>query len=218
MAGRGLRPAENIAHELNDHESPEARRALIEASDKPVALLLDFVGNSGKHKLMTSVDILGGKITDEVKALAVKKMNDGGKAMMVDDAIHAAEEEIEEEKQKELARRARLKAKAAFNTTTINPFDCFDVKPVAERGWDKGKKLTDKQAAILRKQGIEPDALPYGQAKQLLNEMFHRWDTGMCSYKQSALLRKRGLPCNVTKEEASRVLDEIASREGWKKR
>ena len=218
MAGRGLRPAENIAHELNDHESPEARRALIEASDKPVALLLDFVGNSGKHKLMTSVDILGGKITDEVKALAVKKMKDGGKAMMVDDAIHAAEEEIEEEKQKELARRARLKAKAAFKTTTINPFDCFDVKPVAERGWDKGKKLTDKQAAILRKQGIDPDALPYGQAKQLLNEMFHRWDTGMCSYKQSAFLRKRGLPCNVTKEEATRVMNEIALREGWKKR
>lgn len=218
MAGRGLRPADNIAHELNDHESPEARMALIEASNKPVALLLDFVGNSGKHKLMTSVDILGGKITDEVKKLAVKKLKDGGKAMMVDDAIHAAEEELEEEKQKELARRARLKAKAAFKTTTINPFDCFDVKPVAERGWDKGKKLTDKQAAILRKQGIEPDALPYGQSKQLLNEMFRRWDTGMCSYKQSAFLRKRGLPCNVTKEEASRVMNEIATKEGWVKR
>jgi hypothetical protein len=89
----------------------------------------------------------------------------------------------------------------------------LDLKPVTERGWDQGKRLTDKQEALLRKQGIDPDGLPYGQARQLLNEMFRRWDGNLCSFKQAAILRKRGLPVNVTREEASRQLDEIAKRE-----
>ena len=39
----------------------EARKAAIAASAKPSCLVVDFVGNAGKHKLVTSADILGGK-------------------------------------------------------------------------------------------------------------------------------------------------------------
>ena len=215
MAGRALRPAECIARDLGDHESPDARRALIEASEKPSALLVDFAGNAGRHKLMTSVDILGGKVSDRVRELAVKRM-DGGKPMDVDEAIAAAKIEEEEERKREEARRAKLKARAKYHVSSVDPFDTFAIAPAPERGWDRGKQLTEKQANLLRKQGIEPDGMPYGQAKQLLNEMFRRWDGGLCSFKQAAILRKRGLPVNVTRDEASKMLDEIAHREGWK--
>jgi superfamily II DNA or RNA helicase len=216
MAGRALRPAESIAHELNNHESKEARRALIEASEKPSALIVDFVGNSGRHKLCTSVDILGGKVSEEVREMAIRKLQDGQPGR-VDEALDAAAEEERKQKEREAARRARLTARAKFSTQTINPFDIFDVKPVAERGWDKGKTLSDAQAAILRKQGIDPDTMPYGQAHQILNEMFRRWDTGMCTFGQAKILRKRGLPTNVTREEAGHIIDGIAEREGWKR-
>lgn len=215
--GRVIRPADAIAHELNDHESPEARRALIEASGKPSCLVVDFVGNSGRHKLCTSVDILGGKVSERARELAVRRLADG-KPGRVDEAIDAAAAEERAEKEREAARRAKLTARAKWTASNVNPFDTMDIQPVAERGWDRGKQLTEKQAALLRKQGIEPDGLPYGQAKQLLNELFRRWDGGLCTFGQAKILRKRGLPTNVTREEAARQIDGIAAREGWKKR
>jgi len=217
MAGRALRPADTIAHELNNHESGEARRALIEASEKPTALIVDFVGNSGRHKLCTSVDILGGKVSEEVRELAIRKLQDG-QPLRVDEAFDAAAEEERQQKEREAARRARLTARAKFSTQTINPFDVFDVKPVAERGWDRGKQLSEGQANVLRKQGIDPDSFPYGQARQILNELFRRWDAGMCSYNQAKILRKRGMPTDVTREAAGQMIDGIAAKEGWKKK
>ena len=217
MAGRALRPADSIAHNLNNHESGEARRAMIEASEKPSALIVDFVGNSGRHKLCTSVDILGGKVSEEVREMAIRKLQEG-QPLRVDEALAAATEEERQQQEREAARRARLTARAKFSTQTINPFDVFQVQPVAERGWDRGKRLSDAQAAILRKQGIEPDDMPYGQARQILNELFRRWDAGMCSFGQAKILRKRGLPTDVTREAAGQMIDGIAEREGWKKK
>ncbi len=217
MAGRATRPADAIAHELNAHESPEARRALIEASCKPSCLIVDFVGNSGRHKLMTSVDILGGRASEEVRALTLKKMGDG-KPMRVDEALDAAAEAERREKEREAARRVALLARAKWTAQTVNPFDVFQVQPAADRGWDKGKRLSEGQANVLRKQGIDPDSMPYGQARQILNELFRRWDSGLCSFGQAKILRKRGMPTNVTRDEARRMIDEIALKENWKPR
>jgi len=215
MAGRGTRPADEIAHELNDHESPEARRALIEASCKPSCLIVDFVGNSGRHKLMTSADILGGNVSEHAREMAVAKAGKG-KPIRMNEALNEAAEAEEIEKAREVSRRASLTAKAKFTAQTVDPFDVFQVHPVGERGWDKGKRLSDKQAAILRKQGIEPDDMPYGQARQILNELFRRWDAGMCTFGQAKILRKRGLSTDVTRETAAQMIDQIAEKEGWK--
>jgi superfamily II DNA or RNA helicase len=217
MAGRALRPADSIAHKLNNHESGDDRRALIEASEKPSARIVDFVGNSGRHKLCTSVDILGGKVSEEVREMAIRKLQDG-QPLRVDQALDAAAEEELRQKEREAARRARLTARAKFSTQTINPFDVFDVKPVAERGWDRGKQLSEGQANVLRKQGIDPDTLPYGQARQILNELFRRWDAGMCTFGQAKILRKRGMPTDVTRAAAGQMIDGIAAKEGWKKK
>jgi hypothetical protein len=67
------------------------------------------------------------------------------------------------------------------------------------------------------KQGIDPSDMPYAQAKQLLNELFRRWNDGLCTFGQAKILRKRGLSTNVSKDEAKRLIDEIAKKEGWKK-
>jgi len=217
MAGRATRPAEDIAHALNDHESPEARRALIEASCKPSCLIVDFSGNSGRHKLMTSVDILGGRVSEQVRELAVKKLGDG-KPMRVDEALDAAAEAERKEKEREAARRVALTARAKWTAQNVDPFDVFEVQPVADRGWDKGKHLSEAQANLLRKQGIDPDTMPYGQARQLLNELFRRWDNNLCSFAQAKTLRKRGMSTNVTRDEAKRMIDEIAVKENWKPR
>ena len=89
---------------------------------------------------------------------------------------------------------------------------------MADRGWDRGKRLSEGQANVLRKQGIDPDTLPYGQARQLLNELFRRWDAGLCSFGQAKILRKRGMPTDVTRDQAKQMIDEIAVKENWGRR
>jgi superfamily II DNA or RNA helicase len=215
MAGRATRPADSIAGDLNNHDAPAARQAMIEASEKPACLIVDFVGNAGRHKLCTSVDILGGKCSERARELAVQAMKTG-KPVRVDEALLQAAEAEKREKEREAAKRAALVARAKWSAQNVNPFDVFQVAPVSERGWDKGKHLTDKQQALLRKQGIDPDTLPYAQARQLLNELFRRWDNNLCTFGQAKILRKRGLSTDVTRDEASRIIDEIARKEHWK--
>jgi len=85
----------------------------------------------------------------------------------------------------------------------------FQLSPVKSRGWNTGKTLTAKQRAILDKAGIDPDSVDYAGGRQLLTEIFRRWDAGLCSYKQAKILRKNGYTGNESKEEASRILDGI---------
>jgi superfamily II DNA or RNA helicase len=205
MIGRATRPLPGIVDGL---ESPELRRAGIAASKKPSCLIVDFAGNAGRHKLMTTADILGGKNSDEAIAAAVEKAKATGEPVRMDEAIDAAEAELERAR-RAAARRANLTARAKWSATAVNPFDAFGLAPAKERGWDTGRTLTEKQRAILDRQGIDTSQLTFTQGRQLLSEIFRRWDKGLCSYKQARTLRKYGYDGNMSRDLASQTLDAI---------
>jgi len=216
MAGRAIRPLDEIAHLLNDVPDAEARRAMIAASRKARCEVIDFVGNSGRHKLITSADILGGKVSDKAKKKAVERAQKDGKAVRMDEALDAAEAEVVSEEKAEAARRARLTARAQWAAQNVDPFDMFQIQPARARGWDAGRKLTEKQLAFLAKQGIDASNIPYAQGRQLINEIYRRWDAKLCTFKQAKLLRKFNLPSNVTMDVARQLIDAVASS-GWKR-
>ncbi len=109
------------------------------------------------------------------------------------EALDEAEEELREQKRlAEAARRARLVATARFTTQSVDPFDVLHLDPVKPRGWDAGRQLTEKQRSLLAKQGINPDGISFSQGKQLIAEIFRRWDGKLCSFKQAKVLRKYG--------------------------
>lgn len=216
IAGRALRPLSGLVDGL---ETPDERRAAIAASTKPCALLVDFVGNSGKHKLIYSADILGGNVSEEAINLAIarSKATAGSVRMsaLLDDSEKKLADEREEKRRMEEARRARLVAKVKYSTSQVNPFDVFDLSPVRERGWDQGKKLSEKQRGLLLKQGINGDQMPYVQAKAVLNEMFRRWNNNLCTFKQAKLLKKHGYNTKtMTMKEASARIDALA-KNNW---
>ena len=218
MIGRATRPAEAIAHSLNDAPTNEARRAMIAASCKPSCEVVDFVGNSGRHKLCTSADVLGGKVSEEAVEAARQRVRAAGAPVDMAKALDEAQAEIERRRQVEAARRAAMIARAKFTATRVDPFDVFDITPRRERGWDAGRSLSEKQAALLMKNGVDPTDLPYGQAKQLLDELFRRRDRGLSSFKQAALLKKQGFVAPMRREEAKKAIDGIALRQGWVKK
>jgi superfamily II DNA or RNA helicase len=216
MIGRATRPLPGI---VDGPVTPMGRRSAIASSAKHSCLIIDFVGNSGKHKLMTTANILGGKVSDEAIESAIIKARQSGKAVRMDRTLEE-EEEINNEKEtrrlEEEARKAKLVAKANYKTQSVNPFDMLQIRPVKERGWDKGKTLTEKQTGFLRRAGIDPDSLPYSKARQLIGAMVDRFSKKLCTIKQMQLLKKYGCDTNVTFEQASLMIDEI-SKNGWKK-
>ena len=214
QAGRAMRPLPGVIDGL---ESADERRTAIAHSSKPTAKILDFVGNSGRHKLMTTADILGGKMTDEVIARTNERMQEKGRGARTDEEIAAAIADVEERKRKESARKARLVAKSTYRAVRVDPFTAFDVTPVRERGWDRGKMLSEKQRALLLKQGLDPDAIPYAHAKQIIGEFFRRWKGKLCTLKQAKFLKGRGIETHdLTMAAASAMITEIANREGWR--
>ena len=215
MVGRSTRPLPGIVD--GDDMTPDLRKQAIAASSKPSCLVVDFVGNSGRHKLMTSADILGGKVSDKAIERAIERAKKLGQPVRMSELLDEEEEhlKIEEAKEKERLRRLTLVAKARYSVRNVSPFDVLDIMPVKARGWDQSKTLSEKQRALLLKQGIDPSTLPYTQARQLIGTIFNRWEHKLATYKQCVLLRKHGvLAEKLTMNDASAVIDRIA-KNNW---
>lgn len=212
MVGRSTRPLPGV---VDGPETADERKAAIATSAKPSCLVVDFVGNAGKHKLVTSADILGGKVSEEAVELAMTRALKAGGPVKMAEALDEAEAELHEQKRlAEAARRARLVATARFTTQSVDPFDVLHLDPVKPRGWDNVKQLTEKQRSLLAKQGINPDNLSFAQGKQLISEIFRRWDGKLCSFKQAKVLRKYGYNTDVSFAEASATIDALA-KNNW---
>lgn len=218
MAGRSTRPLSGLVDGLPDKD---ARKAAIAGSAKPSCLIVDFVGNSGRHKLVSSADILGGKVSDEAIERAIQSAKAKGTAVRISDELDAEEQRLrkiaEERRIAEEARKSRLVAKVKFSTKQINPFDLFQIAPVTkDRGWDQGKVLSEKQKGVLLKIGVNPDDMPYAQAKQILNEQFRRWNLKLASIGQLKVLRRYGYnDPNIPFKTASELMNRLAANR-WK--
>ena len=215
MAGRGMR---TLPGTVDDRESSDARRAAVRASAKPFMEVVDFVGNSGRHKLMTSADILGGEYGGNVVDRAREKIRQRAddEARDIEDILDEAAAELRREREAEAARRARLVAKAEYTVSMIDPFDVLQLEPQTARGWDRAKRPLTKMIAFLEKAGVDPKDLTFTKCSQLIGEIIERRNTGRCSYKQARLLSRYGYPSSMTFEQASATIDAIA-RNGWRR-
>ena len=216
MAGRATRPSSDIADKLGDEELPEIRCSMIATSSKPSCLIVDFVGNSGRHKLITTTDILGGKENDddEVRVRAKQIIEERGETDTAE-AMEEARAEIEARKAADAKRRAFIKAKAEFVTIEVDPLNIYDLPPVEERPLDRGRHLSLRQEAILRERlKVEPAKVGYAKGKQMIDEMFRRMDAGLASLPQQKQLRRFGLVAPMRFAEASRALSRAFARRG----
>lgn len=210
MAGRGTRPLPGIVESVLIDDA-QARRQAISESAKPSLMLLDFVGNSGRHKLVTSADILGGKISEEAREKAVKRIQKRGQGNMLDE-LALAEKELKE--QEEVRKRSGLVAKAKFNLTYIDPFDVFKKRAEKWKGYKQRYPLTDKQRNILSRNGYNPDDYAPDEGQAIITKLFRASD------KQIGILIRAGYPAeeiaNIQKWEASKLIDGVA-KNGWKR-
>lgn len=218
--GRGTRPLKSIVDRLNNSPHASFRKWLIRTSEKRECLVVDFIGNSGKHKLISCVDVFGTEKLDNVIEETVRTIRQSHLPMRVDRSIEEQEEIINERKKRELeeaASKSHLIGKATYKAKSIDPFNVLDVKPAVPRGWDDNKVLSQKQNAFLRRFGYEPTEMQYAHAKQLIGILIDRLDRKLASVKQVNTLSKYGIDAKDMKFDVARkVLDQIAGN-GWKK-
>lgn len=219
FVGRGLRPLDEIARLLNEL-SDEGRRRLIEDSAKPMATVLDFVGNSGRHKLITMADILGGKVSSRAIELAKKKALKSENAVPVSELLADSEDEIRKrmERAKKAAeeRRIKLVARAQYELVDVNPFDALDITPAAPKNVNGNQKLSEKQVALMRKFGIDASKYPYHEAKQLFIELCKRLNKREATPGQCAVLKKHGYETKgLPQREAKRLIDNLRNN-NWR--
>lgn len=173
---------------------------------KEDCLVLDFVGNAGKHRLVTPLDILDGSdIDDETRELAKKKADDG---MAVHEAIDAAAADIAA-----LRRRLRAQARARFRAEDVDPFEILGA-PNRPGRWG-GVPATRAQIEMLERAGIKAGDVDKGQASALISQIIARREKGLCTFKQARRLASYGLNPDVSFKDAREALDAIAAN-GWK--
>jgi len=213
--GRGLRVLPGIVDHLPRQADAAQRRMLIRMSAKPNCRLLNFVGNAGRHSLVTPEDLLGGDYTEaelkEAKKAAVAA-GEGGEY----DPLEALRES-----------RARLQALVRESTSTVkatvtsfDPFKVLDVDLGEDRvGARYGvKPPTEKQVVLLRARGVDEQTLgklDRRSASKLLDSMRQRQEQGLASLKQMRLLGQYGIFDNsVTFDGASKAITYIKAK-GW---
>lgn len=229
MVGRGTRTWSYDGRQscVDGIELVQDRLLAIEGSPKPYCLILNYTPNAGQHKLMTTADVLGGKMPDEVVDKAsqyIREKGEQGERVDVDKALKIAEEEIEIRNRERRRRLQEMKITVSWDAMRINPFDALDIRPERERGWWKDRKITPNMDRMLRRNNCDPDSMNYTQAIQLCRYISEHPERLPATDRQMDALRKfrRHLPRDVNldrglnKAEASMLMDGVAKKLGWK--
>ena len=216
MVGRGTRPLANVVDGLG---LPEQRLQSIHDSFKPNCLVLDFVGNSGKHKLVSAADVLGGNynmsVVEEANRIASKDGTPIDTISLLERAEAAVRAKEEAEREREM--RKSVRAKVAYRKKTLAPFDVLDIEPeLSDSEW-KVNPLTPKQLQWLERSGIDTEMLSTGEQRKILNTMINRKKRNLATPKQIKLLQRFGYNARRMKmKEASELIDRIANN-NWKR-
>ncbi len=216
MAGRGTRPLPGIVD--SSHDAGQ-RRAAIAASNKPNVEIIDFVGNSSKHKLVSSADILGGKYEETVIERAKRLAKESGKPVDLITLMEKASQEQEEDDARVTrvtgGNQFKVTAKAKYHQKRGDPFDVLNISP-QRMNRPTTKVLSERQKGMLRRNGVEPSELTEHQQTVLHNEMIRRLKGKLCTFKQAKILKRYGYETNMTFQQASDTITAIANN-GWKR-
>lgn len=177
-------------------------------------LLLDYLWLTDDHKLVTPASLFA---LDEADA---EEMTKKARESQVALDLGVLSRDVVAEREATL--RKRLEEKAAKKAKTIEAdefavlFDCHDaVGFEATMNWEL-KPVTDKQVAMLQRNGIDLDTVKCrGHAAKLLDVIFKRIDAGLATPKQVLLLKKYNVKDaeKATFEAAKKLLDHYINRQ-----
>lgn len=220
MVGRATRPLKEIHEALANAKTAEERRAIIKASRKPGAMVVDLCGVN--HKLVLNmVDLLGGRYTEEALSIVRDRIAAAGEEPVdVEGDLEKIERKIAEQKAEE--RRKLLREKVIIDTTlegrSVDPFNLMDTVSARNDGMRTAPPATPGQRKLLLSYGLrerEVEELTKRDASRLIESCMSRKRMGLCTYRQADTLKRFGYDTNIPFEDAKKIIDAIAAN-GWK--
>jgi superfamily II DNA or RNA helicase len=216
IVGRGLRPLPRILDPFR--LSTRARRMALSASGKPYCHVIDFTDNSGRHNLMTSLHLLGGKdIRTEVVENARRAIESSSSGPV--DPEQALQEAAERQDRIDEARerdeqlredRHRIMAEIEYGIENPDPFKMLRIKPRQPNKFTNNSPLAEGHLSFLKRAGVNYDPLPNAARRQILFKLFERRKKGLCTLPQARAVLRRYPSTDVRKltfHEASAMLD-----------
>ncbi len=169
----------------------DIRRHLIRQSDKPSFTIIDFVGNHGRHDLLSSADALGGNYSEEVVAKAKKRKHASDGEFDITASLEAAKHELQRMAAEKRARIAAQHRKFnPFERMGIDKEEAIDHRSYRFNGYHPA---TPAQRARLEKAGINTAQMSKGEASTLIGEITERQQSGMCTYPMLKCLQDFGV-------------------------
>ena len=151
MIGRGTRPLVGVVDQLG--MSVADRLAAIAASDKKQVDVLDFIGQSSRHKLVCTASILAGDEPDDI----VQAANRISSAKDFDGSTLDAIEEAKEAKRLEQeARRKKVTVGVEYRAReqSSEVWSLDEMPKTTTPGFLKNKRLSDAQTKMLTRLGF----------------------------------------------------------------
>jgi superfamily II DNA or RNA helicase len=198
IVGRGTRPDPAALV----HDTPEARKEAIAASSKPFCTVLDFVGASGRHKLVCTGDILGDAYPEDLRQVVLDRLR------AISEQFDPREEFAREQQRREEMERLKKEQEA------------------------QRREAAEKRAAELRARLEQEDRLRHERAvaKYKVEDVDPFGDSatiraglgavrrGSCSDKQVEYLVSLGVSrenaMGMDKRQAGAVIDSMMARRG----
>jgi len=212
--GRGTRVLPGIL--TPELDTPEKRRAAIQNSPKPSVLVIDFVGNSGRHKLISSVDIVAGNappsVVNRVKRQLKQQSARPLRPRTVRELLASAERYEAEAAARVKVRRIKMQQQL------ISPYAYTDGVRLRKSGRvnENGRATKLQRRWIEQHGGYLDKHATVGEAGAVIADIKRRWSQGLCSPKQERLLIRHGLASGpIPRAHAKALIDWLSSR-GWR--
>jgi superfamily II DNA or RNA helicase len=178
------------------------------AEGKIACLVLDFIPERTRGiKLSAPVDVLAGNLSEEARE-RTRELSENSADMEWLIAQAEQEETARELAAAELRRIERVSSQYVQNQVSVD-----DILG-DERELD-GEECDQWTRSYLVEKGFKIEGpLSAADARRLEAHLVQRKQLGLCTLKQARLLRKSGLPTNVSLPDASVLIDGLA-RYGW---
>lgn len=219
--GRGTRPLEGVVDFAGS--TPMLRKDSIAQSRKPHFKMTDLVDASLEHKIVTALDVLGGKWSLEVLERAKADAVDA-EAQDPEDALREAADALErerlrrEEEEREKARWRQMRIEAQYDKTAVDPFDPYETGAVVTKvrktcmpfGKHKGEAVSSLRSDYLNWILDNAGKAPWWLRNAIKTELEGRKARKPAVRQEVARVAKEG-PVEDVVRKARLLIDELRS-------
>lgn len=212
MVGRGTRILHGVIDGAHGKDMADLRRSLIADCGKPNSMVLDFVGNSGKHSLVSITDILGGSYSEaEVKRAKKKAEGKDGQGKNPQELLEQARAELQ-------AIARAIKSKVKTKSETFDPFKVMHMDGEGVMPSVGYTPLSQNLRHALLNYGLtqgELQGMSQHDGQRFVSAQKARHAAGLATYKQLKYMQKFGVNhINIKKDRASAVITYIQNKRG----